>query len=94
MHFNPNILSFILYPYHVVVSRKNERFLIHLKSDNPKDYADGSDARQYDHRLRGPVDEGIELAIDPQTGMKNYIANEHIPQLSSGETMHTSGESF
>ncbi|WPH04493.1 heterokaryon incompatibility Het-C [Acrodontium crateriforme] len=43
--------------------------------DNPKDYADNVDARQYDKRLRGPVEQ-IELAIDPDTGMKNYIANE------------------
>ncbi|KAF2860996.1 heterokaryon incompatibility Het-C [Piedraia hortae CBS 480.64] len=43
--------------------------------DNPKDYADNQDARQFDKRLRGPVDP-IELAIDPNTGMKNYIANE------------------
>ncbi|WWC69599.1 uncharacterized protein I206_103542 [Kwoniella pini CBS 10737] len=43
--------------------------------DNPKGYAEGEDARQYDDRLRGPVDPR-ELEIDPQTGMKNYIANE------------------
>ena len=43
--------------------------------DNLKDYAENKDARQYDQRLRGPVDP-IELAIDPNTGMKNYIANE------------------
>ncbi|KAK1056118.1 hypothetical protein LTR74_015150 [Friedmanniomyces endolithicus] len=43
--------------------------------DNPKDYADNVDARQFDPRLRGPV-MPIELAIDPSTGMKNYIANE------------------
>ncbi|KAL6168834.1 hypothetical protein ACJQWK_05202 [Exserohilum turcicum] len=43
--------------------------------DNPKDYADNEDARQYDPRLRGPVSEA-ELAVDPETGMKNYIANE------------------
>lgn len=43
--------------------------------DNPKDYADNKDARIYDQRLRGPVDE-VELAIDINTGMKNYIANE------------------
>lgn len=42
--------------------------------DNPKGYADGEDARQYDRRLRGPVDPR-ELEIDPRTGMKNYIAN-------------------
>ncbi|KAF2120837.1 heterokaryon incompatibility protein Het-C-domain-containing protein [Lophiotrema nucula] len=43
--------------------------------DNPKDYADNVDARQSDQRLRGPVS-NEELAVDPQTGMKNYIANE------------------
>ncbi|KUL84723.1 hypothetical protein ZTR_07642 [Talaromyces verruculosus] len=43
--------------------------------DNPKDYADNQDARQYDKRLRPPVRQ-IELDIDPETGMKNYIANE------------------
>ncbi|KAL9000193.1 MAG: hypothetical protein Q9169_001095 [Polycauliona sp. 2 TL-2023] len=44
--------------------------------DNPKDYADNIDARQYDRRLRGPVDERRELAINPQTGLKTYIATE------------------
>ncbi|KAL3495833.1 heterokaryon incompatibility protein Het-C-domain-containing protein [Aspergillus germanicus] len=43
--------------------------------DNPKDYADNEDARQYDQRLRGPIRQ-IELEVDPETGMKNYIANE------------------
>lgn len=43
--------------------------------DNPKDYADNLDARQYDPRLRGPVQK-VELDIDMNTGMKNYIANE------------------
>ncbi|KAK6385035.1 hypothetical protein LTS17_002598 [Exophiala oligosperma] len=42
--------------------------------DNPKDYNDNEDARQYDKRLRGPVRD-IELQIDMETGMKNYIAN-------------------
>ncbi|KAL9125841.1 MAG: hypothetical protein Q9217_005016 [Psora testacea] len=46
--------------------------------DNPKDYADNEDARQYDRRLRGPVDERRELAVNPQTGLKNYIATENI----------------
>lgn len=46
--------------------------------DNPKNYADNIDARQYHAALRGPVNESVELAIDPETGMKNYIANEHI----------------
>lgn len=45
--------------------------------DNPKDYADNTDARQLDSRLRGPVSP-VELEIDHQTGMKNYIANEHL----------------
>lgn len=44
--------------------------------DNPKDYADNMDARQYDRRLRGPVDERRELAIDPRNGLKAYIASE------------------
>ncbi|KAK4689945.1 hypothetical protein P7C73_g156, partial [Tremellales sp. Uapishka_1] len=44
--------------------------------DNPKGYAEGEDARQYDSRLRGPVDPR-ELEVDPRTGMKNYIANEN-----------------
>lgn len=43
--------------------------------DNPKGYADGKDAREYDPRLRGPV-QPIELEVDMNTGMKNYIANE------------------
>jgi hypothetical protein len=41
-----------------------------------KDYADNLDARQYDNRLRGPVDERRELAIDERTGLKAYIASE------------------
>jgi hypothetical protein len=44
--------------------------------DNPRDYADNIDARQYDPRLRAPV-RAAELEIDPHTGMKNYIANEN-----------------
>ncbi|RKF57993.1 putative nima-interacting protein, partial [Erysiphe neolycopersici] len=51
--------------------------------DNPKDYADNVDATQFDARLRGPVNERIELAIDPRTGMKNYIANESIGIMTS-----------
>ena len=43
--------------------------------DNPKDYADNVDARQFDPRLRGPVDPR-ELQVDSRTGMKNYMANE------------------
>ncbi|KAJ5108750.1 hypothetical protein N7456_005425 [Penicillium angulare] len=44
--------------------------------DNPLGYAEGEDARNYDHRLRGPVDEERELSIDPRTGLKCYIASE------------------
>ncbi|KAI9849518.1 MAG: hypothetical protein M1837_004138 [Sclerophora amabilis] len=43
--------------------------------DNPKDYADNVDARQFDPRLRPPVSPA-ELAVDPHSAMKNYIANE------------------
>lgn len=46
--------------------------------DNPKDYADNEDARQYDRRLRGPVDERRELAIDSELGLKAYIASENL----------------
>ncbi|KAL1878313.1 hypothetical protein Plec18167_004380 [Paecilomyces lecythidis] len=46
--------------------------------DNPLGYAEGEDARRYDRRLRGPVDEQRELAIDPRTGLKNYIASEDL----------------
>ncbi|RDA90761.1 hypothetical protein CP533_2960 [Ophiocordyceps camponoti-saundersi (nom. inval.)] len=53
--------------------------------DNPKGYADNQDARQYDRRLRGPVDERRELSIDPATGMKNYIANEHAGIMTSAQ---------
>ncbi|KAK2003874.1 heterokaryon incompatibility protein Het-C [Colletotrichum falcatum] len=51
--------------------------------DNPKNYADNEDARQYDRRLRAPVDENVELAVDPETGMKNYIANEQAGIMTS-----------
>lgn len=45
-----------------------------IGGSNPKDYNDNEDARKYDTRLRAPVRE-IELQIDHETGMKNYIAN-------------------
>jgi hypothetical protein len=53
--------------------------------DNPKNYADNADARQYDRRLRGPIDEGVELAVDPESGMKNYIANEGAGIMTSAK---------
>ncbi|KAG6098625.1 hypothetical protein E4U30_007764 [Claviceps sp. LM220 group G6] len=53
--------------------------------DNPKNYADNKDARQYDNRLRGPIDEGRELAIDPESGMKNYIANDRAGIMTSSQ---------
>ncbi|KAI9768335.1 MAG: hypothetical protein M1840_004943 [Geoglossum simile] len=43
--------------------------------DNPRDYADNTDARRFDPRLRPPV-QRVELEVDPATGMKNYISNE------------------
>ncbi|EPS30872.1 hypothetical protein PDE_05824 [Penicillium oxalicum 114-2] len=46
--------------------------------DNPLGYAEGDDARNYDRRLRGPVDEERELSIDTRTGLKNYIASEDL----------------
>ncbi|EQK98481.1 heterokaryon incompatibility protein Het-C [Ophiocordyceps sinensis CO18] len=53
--------------------------------DNPKNYADNQDARQYDRRLRGPIDERTELSLDPETGMKNYIANERAGIMTSAQ---------
>ncbi|KAK4044472.1 heterokaryon incompatibility protein Het-C-domain-containing protein [Parachaetomium inaequale] len=53
--------------------------------DNPKNYADNLDATDYDRRLRGPVDESVELAIDEETGMKNYIANEKLGIMTSAK---------
>lgn len=53
--------------------------------DNPKNYADNEDARRYDRRLRAPVDEEVELAIDMETGMKNYIANEGVGIMTSAK---------
>lgn len=50
--------------------------------DNPKGYAEGEDARDYDPRLRGPI-EPIELDIDERTGMKNYVANEQVGIMTS-----------
>lgn len=51
--------------------------------DNPKNYADNIDARHFDRRLRAPVNESVELAIDPESGMKNYIANERANIMTS-----------
>ncbi|KAF2668029.1 heterokaryon incompatibility Het-C [Microthyrium microscopicum] len=45
----------------------------HEHIDNPKGYPD--DAQKYDPRLRPPV-RPEEIAIDINTGMKNYISNE------------------
>ena len=57
--------------------------------DNPKGYADDQDARQYDQRLRPPI-QRIELEIDHQTGMKNYIANDNLGiATSSGYVRHS-----
>ncbi|PHH88619.1 hypothetical protein CDD83_7290 [Cordyceps sp. RAO-2017] len=53
--------------------------------DNPKNYADNKDARQFDSRLRGPIDEQRELAIDRESGMKNYIANERAGIMTSAQ---------
>ncbi|KAM3453977.1 hypothetical protein MY5147_007195 [Beauveria neobassiana] len=50
--------------------------------DNPCGYSDN--AQSIDPRLRGPVDP-VELEFDPQTGMKNYIAN-------SGNSWETSSD--
>lgn len=62
--------------------------------DNPKDYADNVDARRYDERLRPPV-QSIELQVDSETGMKNYIANESLGiATSAGYVKHSFSRSI
>ncbi|KAL8938683.1 MAG: hypothetical protein Q9211_003085, partial [Gyalolechia sp. 1 TL-2023] len=62
--------------------------------DNPRDYADNQDARKYDPRLRPPV-QPMELQVDPNTGMKNYIANEHLGiATSAGYIKHSFARSI
>jgi hypothetical protein len=41
------------------------------------------DARQYDPRLRGPVDERVELSVDERNGLKSYIASEDLGIVTS-----------
>lgn len=53
--------------------------------DNPKNYADNVDARDYYEKLRGPVDEASELVIDERLGMKTYIASEGQGFMTSAE---------
>lgn len=50
-----------------------------------QDYADNIDARDYDRRLRGPIDERRELSVDERTGLKNYIASEDLGITTSAE---------
>jgi hypothetical protein len=74
------VLSFLSFGYATVEFEvTQERLGVYRPEehiDNPKDYANNIDARTYDPRLRGPV-QPVELQVDPNTGMKNYIANEH-----------------
>lgn len=44
--------------------------------DNPRDYADNLDAREYDPRLRAPCNEQNEISVDWGNAMKLYIASE------------------
>ncbi|KAJ6036676.1 hypothetical protein N7540_000955 [Penicillium herquei] len=73
------VLSFLTFGYATgefeVTSERLGVYRPEEHIDNPKDYADNEDARKYDERLRGPVRQ-VELDIDMETGMKNYIANE------------------
>lgn len=50
--------------------------------DNPKDYNDNQDARPFDPRLRAPVRD-VELQVDMETGMKNYIARRNVDYATS-----------
>ncbi|EXJ84413.1 hypothetical protein A1O3_05080 [Capronia epimyces CBS 606.96] len=72
------LLSFLAFGYATaefeVTSEKLGVYRPEEHIDNPKDYNDNEDARKYDPRLRAPVRD-IELQIDTDSGMKNYIAN-------------------
>lgn len=57
--------------------------------DNPKNYADNEDATQYFDKLRSPVNESVELAVDEETGMKNYIANDRVDIMTSSKHVRT-----
>ncbi|KAL8825221.1 MAG: hypothetical protein Q9191_004545, partial [Dirinaria sp. TL-2023a] len=87
------VLSFLAFGYATAEFEVTEERLGTYRPeehiDNPKDYADNQDARKYDPRLRPPV-QPIELEIDPNTGMKNYIANENIGiATSAGYIKHS-----
>ena len=87
------VLSFLSFGYATAEFEvTNERLGVYRPEehiDNPKDYADNVDARTFDPRLRPPVQQ-VELQIDPQTGMKNYIANESLRiATSSGYVKHS-----
>lgn len=73
------VLSFMAFGYATeefeVTSERLGTYRPEEHIDNPLGYAEGTDARQFDSRLRGPVDP-VEVEIDMRTGMKNYIANE------------------
>ncbi|KAK9244663.1 heterokaryon incompatibility protein Het-C-domain-containing protein [Lipomyces tetrasporus] len=89
------VLSFLSFGYATEEFEvTNERLGVYRAEehiDNPKDYADNQDARKYDPRLRGLVDPQ-ELQIDPQTGMKNYIANERGGWSTSSQYIRSSLE--
>lgn len=59
--------------------------------DNPKGYPspEEPDARKFDSRLRGPVS-SRELEIDPETGMKRYIAEERSGHMTSSAFVRNS----
>ena len=59
--------------------------------DNPKGYPNPEepDARRFDSRLRGPVS-SRELEIDPDTGMKRYIAEERSGHMTSSAFVRNS----
>ncbi len=87
------VLSFLAFGYATAEFEVTEERLGTYRPeehiDNPKDYADNIDARKYDPRLRPPV-QFIELAVDPNTGMKNYIANENLEiATSAGYIKHS-----
>lgn len=68
------ILGFLSFGYatgeFAVTKERLSVYALTVHIDNPKGYGEGEDPRKYDPRLRPPVDEARELAIDERNGMK------------------------
>lgn len=55
-------------------------------------YAENEDARQYDRRLRGPIDERRELAVNPENGNWRFISYPNQLIVIRSQKLHCYGE--